>query len=81
MGAVKARPLTAIKSVVRVARVTGPTLLAVGPSGASNEVGNPVIDVIDSSAVGSRATVSGPALSAIVNVVVDAGVINRPEGE
>ena len=66
---------------MRAVRVAVPTLPAVGPSGASNEVENPVIDVIDSSAVGSRATVSGPALSAIVNVVVDAGVINRPEGE
>ena len=66
-------------------------LLAVGPFGAAN-----MIDVIDSSAVVSRgtillanlsgtnvagATVSGPALLAIVKVVVDVGLINRSDGE
>lgn len=80
---------------MRAARVTGPTLLVVGPFGAVTIVKKGVgtgtkllpvgpfgaSNVIDFSAVGSRATVSGPALSAIVNVVVDAGVINRPEGE
>lgn len=59
-------------SIVEMDVGIGTTLLAVGPFGASN--------VIDFSAVGSRATVSGPALWAIVNVVVDAGVINRLEG-
>lgn len=51
----------------------GMTRLVVGPSGASN--------VMDLSAVGLKATVSGSALSAIVDVVVDAGVIHRLEEE
>lgn len=54
---------------------------AAGPSGASNEVGNSVMDVVDSSTMVSRATVSGLVPLAIVNVVVDAGVINRAGGD
>ena len=55
------------------AKVPDVMLLAVGPSSASN--------VIEGSVVGSRVNVSGPDLSAIVNFAVDAGVINRPDGE
>lgn len=59
MGAVNATPVM--------------TLLAVGPSGASN--------IRKGAVLGSSVTVSGPDLSAIINVVVDAGVTNRPDGE
>ena len=58
-----------------------PSVGAAVPAGASNKVENSVIDVVDCSTMGSKDTVSGPVSSAIVIIVVDAGVSNRPEGE
>ena len=82
-----------VEWVVGAVRVTGSTLLAVRPIGAASvlkgelkietklvKVGPTDASTMVDATVGLRATVSGPALSAIVNVVVDAGVINRPEG-